>query len=287
MSNEYKIDSIDVDSLEVDVHPKYSICTLLTDVEQYRGALTSFRAAGFVEPDCEFLYIDNTVANKYDGYSGVNKFFQVARGDYIILCHQDLILHKDTRSKLDEIIDEMNDAYPDWALLGNAGGSVPGQQTYHLTEYTGKDEHHMKRGSFPTEVRSLDENFIVVNGSTNLSASNDLNGFHMYGTDLCMIARVLGYSAYVVDFHLWHLGGASIKTPVTDGAHVISSLDVNKASLISKYQRVFSGRYIQTTCTTFYVSGSKFKNYLYNRKKFFSIEKRLYRWNIKKIKNKR
>lgn len=270
-----EINAIEIDTIEQSPHPKYSICTLLTEKDQYVDALSSFRDAGFIEPECEFLYIDNTAANKYDAYAGVNQFLQKAQGDYIILCHQDLVLHADNREKLDQIIDDITRLDPDWALLGNAGGTVPGQQTYRLTEYTGEEKHYLRRGKFPAKAYSLDENFIVVRKSANLSASHDLEGFHLYGTDLCMIAEILGYSAYVVDFHLWHLGGASTRPPATSGAHATSIFDKTKYNLINKYRRVYSPRFIQTTCTIFYVSASRLKNYLYNRKHVFSIQKRL------------
>ena len=277
------IDAVEVDSIQSQAHPRYSICTLLTEKDQYIDALRSFRDAGFIEPESEFLYIDNTEENKYDAYRGVKKLLQLAKGDYVILCHQDLILHEDNKYKLDCIIEEMNKLDSNWALLGNAGGTVPGQQAYHLTEYTGKDKHYLRRGTLPYRADSLDEDFIVLRQSANLTTSNDLSGFHMYGTDLCMIARILGYTAYVVDFHLWHLGGASTKASVTTGAHVTSSFDVTKENLIRKYQRAYSPRFIQTTCTIFYVSSSRVKNFLFNRKQVFSIQKRLYRWKIKQL----
>lgn len=270
-----EFNATEIDSVEPQPHPKYSICTLLTEKEQYRDALSSFREAGFIEPESEYLYIDNTTTNKYDAYSGVNKFLQVAKGDYIILCHQDLILHTDNKDRLDEIIEEITRLDNDWALLGNAGGTVPGQQAYHLTEYTGEDKHYLRRGKLPARADSLDENFIVIRKSANLGVSNDLVGFHLYGTDLCMIARILGYSAYVVDFHLWHLGGASVKAPVTRGAHATSTFDECKYNMINKYQRLFSPRFIQTTCTIFYVSGSKLKNIIFNTKHIFSFQKRI------------
>ncbi len=272
------INAIEVDSIVEQAHPKYSICTLLTDIEQYQDALSSFRDAGFVEPECEYLYIDNTAENKYDAYSGVNKFLQASKGDYIILCHQDLILHADKKDRLDAVIDEITELDKDWALLGNAGGTVPGQQAYHLTEYADEDKHYLRRGRFPAKADSLDENFIIVRKSANLGASNDLKGFHLYGTDLCMIARILGYSAYVVDFHLWHLGGASTQAPVVEGSHATSTFDKTKENLITKYQRVKTPRFIQTTCTIFYVSGSRFKNFLFNRKHVFSLQKRINHW---------
>ena len=269
------INAIEIDTITPEPHPKYSLCTLLTEKEQYIDALASFRAAGFNEPECEFLYIDNSAANKYDAYAGVNRFLQKAQGDYIILCHQDLILHADNREKLDQVIDDITRLDPNWALLGNAGGTVPGQQAYHLTEYTGEEKHYLRRGTFPAKAYSLDENFIVVRKSANLGASHDLEGFHLYGTDLCMIAGILGYSAYVVDFHLWHLGGASTKPAATSGAHATSTFDKTRQNLLNKYQRVCSPRFIQTTCTIFYVSASRLKNSLFNNKHVFSIQKRL------------
>ncbi len=270
-----EINAIEIDSIQPPPHPRYSLCTLLTDKAQYIDALASFREAGFVEPESEFLYIDNTATNKYDAYAGVNQFLQKARGDYIILCHQDLIMHADHRNKLDQIIDDVTRLDSDWALLGNAGGTVPGQQAYHLTEYTGDRKHYLRRGRFPAKVYSLDENFIVVRKSANLSASHDLKGFHLYGTDLCMIAHTLGCSAYVVDFHLWHLGGASTRPPATSGSHATSTFDATRRNLISKYSRAFAPRFVQTTCTIFYVSASRLKNFLYNRKLAFSVQKRL------------
>jgi hypothetical protein len=52
-------------------------------------------------------------------------------------------------------------------------------------------------------VFSLDENFIVAH----LGISRDLYGFHFYGTDLCLAAHTLCYNTYVIDLHLWHIGG--------------------------------------------------------------------------------
>lgn len=269
------IKSLEIDSYIKDDNPDYSICTLVTNKQQYIDMLESIKNAGFTEERCEFLYIDNTEKNKYDAYSGVKQFFNIAKGKYIILCHQDLVFHKDKIDKLDNVIEEISRKDPNWALLGNAGGTVPGQQAYLLTEFDG---NHLERGKLPFKVNSLDENFILVKKSANIGISNDLHGFHMYGTDLCMIANILGYACYVVDFHLWHLGGASTEAPKIKGQHATNTFDTMRKKIIDKYQRVFSPRFIQTTCTIFYVSNSKIKNFLFNNKHIFSIQKRKNKW---------
>lgn len=272
------INSLEIDSYIEGDTPDYSICTLVTNKQQYIDMLESFKDAGFTEDRCEYMYIDNTEQNKYDAYSGVKQFLNLAKGKYIILCHQDLILHKDKVEKLDAVINEISRIDPNWALLGNAGGTVPGQQAYLLTEFEG---NHLERGKLPFKVNSLDENFILVNKEANISISNDLQGFHMYGTDLCIIANILGYSCYVVDFHLWHLGGASTEAPKIEGKHATNTFDTMRKKIIVKYQRAFSPRFIQTTCTIFYVSSSKIKNFLFNNKHVFSLQKRFHRWFLK------
>ena len=67
----------------------------------------SFIMSGFKPDICEYLYIDNSEHNKYDAFAGVNKFLATARGDYIIVCHQDVLLHDHKIAHLDKIIEDI------------------------------------------------------------------------------------------------------------------------------------------------------------------------------------
>lgn len=89
-----------------------------------------------------------------------------------------------------------------------------------------------------------------------MSLSQNLSGYHLYGTDLCLIANVLGFNAYVVDFNLLHKSKGNLEP----------NFFKIKKELINKYELVFAGRYIQTTCTNFYLSGDSLRNYLFNSK---------------------
>src|SRR5580704_15999128 len=71
---------------------RYSICTLVTNHAEYAGMMESFIKAGFDPAFCEFLYLDNSTENRFDAFRGYNHFLQHAKGDYIILCHQDILL---------------------------------------------------------------------------------------------------------------------------------------------------------------------------------------------------
>jgi hypothetical protein len=249
---------------------RYSVCTLVTDETCYLNMLASFRAAGFDGPETEFLYVDNRSGTRYDGYAAVNEFLHRARGEYVILCHQDILLHADRRDTLDHRLAELSRLDPAWAVCGNAGGVAPGQLALRITD--GRDVD-ARRGRLPARVYSLDENFMIVRRAANLSTSTDLHGFHLYGTDLCIVARILGRNCYVIDFHLRHLGGRS--QPGQPG-HREFMRDVRPARqrLVRKYRRAFAPRWVQTSTQTLFISGSRLLNAIGNRQLIMSIASR-------------
>jgi len=180
----------------------YSFCTLVTDFREYTTMLESFASKGFSVNDCEFLYLDNTRGNAHDAYSGYNLLMRRARGKYIVLCHQDIELIGDERIKLDNLLAELTNFDPYWALCGNSGADENGHLTIRISDPYGKNRK--VGGPYPSKVVSLDENFIIVRRDANLGLSRDLHGFHWYGTDLCLVADILGWNSYVIDFHLKH-----------------------------------------------------------------------------------
>lgn len=193
--------------------PKYSICTLVTKPGEYAEMVASFVDGGFTEPDCEFLFIDNSAGNKRDGYSGCNAFLAAARGEYVILCHQDVLLINDGKNALDAALDDLSKVDPHWAVCGNAGHTPAGDFRARISDPHGDDTN---KGPFPSEVTSLDENFVVVRRSTNLGVSPHFSGFHLYASELCANARSLGLHCYVLGFHLRHKSGGKIDASFND-----------------------------------------------------------------------
>jgi len=247
-----EIDSIPASPIQ------FSICTLVTNKAEYEEMVESFLKAEFDQVSCEYLYIDNSARNKHDAFSGLDRFLTQANGRYIILCHQDILLSHDKKSKLEQCIDEVNQKYPDWALLGNAGGVSIRKNASKIVTADGKLHHEE---ILPAEVKSLDENFIVVKKDANLGLSHDLKGYHLYGTDLCLIAGVRGYKAYVIDFLLTH---KSFGKPGKDFYRL-------KKDLIRKYKKAFSGKFIQTTITRLFISGSSVKILIFNSRPVFKL----------------
>ena len=186
----------------------FSICTLVTRKNEYQDMLETFNDKGFTDKNSEFLYIDNSEINKADGYSGLNWFLAQSKGKYTIICHQDIRLEFDDIIKLQQCINEMNIIDPHWSVLGNAGGTCDFSKLHiRITHPYGEN---VKTSEFPIEVDSLDENFLVIKNGLNIGLSRDLQGFHFYGTDLCFQAKLQGYNAYVINFHLSHLSRGSM-----------------------------------------------------------------------------
>jgi hypothetical protein len=236
----------------------YSICSLVTDLEEYKIMLHSFQNAGFTEFNSEFIYIDNSKQNKYDAYTGLNKMILQSSGKYIILCHQDIELI-DPLEVLEKRIKEIDLLDKSWAIIGNAGG-------FHLRkkfERISHPNHELNNGPFPHQVFSVDENFILIKKEANLSFSHNLKGFHMYGTDICIIADILGYNAWVIDFHLLHKSNGNMN----------DSFFQNKKELILKYEKAYRDRYIRTTCTSLYLSGNKSQSWWMNTKLMIILTK--------------
>jgi len=222
---------------------EFSICTLVTRKNEYEEMLQSFVEKGFSEKDCEFLYIDNTEGCKHEAYEGLNLFLQQAKGKYIIICHQDVILIDDGRNQLVNCIKEIDYLDPDWAILANAGGM---NFKWVATQITQLNGNRIVQKRLPLRARTVDENFMLVKNDANLALSYDLKGFHLYGTDICLIADILGYNSYVINFNLLHK---------SDG-NPDRKFYANKKALMKKYRKAFRSRFLATTITRFFVSGS-------------------------------
>jgi hypothetical protein len=227
----------------------FSVCTMVNDHAQYQDMLCSFEQAGFHQSTSEFIYIDNSIANVLDCYQGLNQLIKQSVGKYIVLCHQDIRLLSDDYDVLITRLNELEKHDSDWALAGNAGKTQSGEYKIRITDRHGAEQI---RGPLPAKVVSLDENFIVLKRSAALGFSTDLTGYHLYGTDICLQANVRGRQAYVIDFHLEHLGEGSVR----------ADFFVCADALESKYQRVFKRKFIKIPSTRLVVGAQSWELWL-------------------------
>lgn len=195
------------DAATVRARIAFSICTLVTDADAYAALRAGFLAAGFDETAAEYLYLDNTMGNRWDAFAGIPLLLAAAQGRHVILCHQDVRLLADGARALAARLAELDRIAPCWAIAGNAGCTAEGGWRIRISDPHGEDRH---LGPLPARVVSLDENFLVLRRDAPIGLSRDLAGFHLYGTDLCLQAALAGRSAWVIDFHLRHLSAGRV-----------------------------------------------------------------------------
>lgn len=226
---------------------QYSICSIVTDIKEYEIMRNSFERCGFTE-GCEYLVADNTKGNEFDAYRAIAGFMKQAMGKYLVIVHQD-VRCIDPVSQLTNCLNDLMSKDDKWAVCGNAG-AMGYHQFVHYINNAGKIITHT---NLPARVNSLDENFLVINKAASMAISSDLSGFHLYGTDLCIIADFLGYRSYVIPFMVKHLSLGNLK-----------DLTKHVDLFINSYGRKIRSRYVETTCTKFYLSNSVCKNKFYN-----------------------
>lgn len=236
----------------------FTFATLVTRKQEYLEMVDSARQAGFDRDDVEFIYIDNSDANRFDGFSGANHFLSRAKGRYLVFCHQDVLFEHDNCDHLIQKLEQLSALDPNWALAGNSGKQADSRVVQRISEPHGQDK---LIGELPSPVVSLDENLIVINRKAQIGCTRSLSGFHLYGTDLCFNARQLGYGCYVIDFHLTHKSEGTVGE-----AYHQARLDVMKNYNERKMPEV-----VQSMCSRFYVSSSAIANRVYNRKALLNL----------------
>jgi len=243
----------------------FSICTLVTNWEEYWLMRESFENRGFTDEHCEYLIADNSNGNVFDAYTAINKFLSLSKATYTIVIHQDTECI-DSFDMLLDVIKNLDAFDSNWAVCGNAGAIYPLNRFFYIKEF----DLERRQEGLPQRVESLDENFLLVKNSARLSVSADLRGFHLYGTDICMIAKFLGYTCYVIPFYINHKSSGSYNNLYDD-----------KDAFIKVYQHKFPAKVVRTPCLKFYLSNSPVKNKLYNSKLMFFWVKAFYKLKYK------
>lgn len=245
-----------------------TVATLVTNHEQYEAMLESAIAAGFDRSDVNFIYIDNSSTNRFDGFSGINHFLNLASCEYLVICHQDILFEFDQLSDLLSKIQEVDNLDEKWGVLGNAGKRANAKAVARITDPMSRD---LSLGEFPEKVVSLDENFLVINMKHRIGTTPFLTGFHLYGTDLCFNARQYGLNCYVIDFHLRHISAGKLD----------DSYWKIQRSLVTQYSSRKKIEVVQSMCSRFFISSSSTANKIFNNKHILNLHKSILKKAIK------
>ena len=231
----------------------YDVVTIFNDPAQYGAMAETFRAAGFGPDRARFVPCDNSTGNDFDPFGVIRSLADTAGGRVVILCHQDVRLDcGDGVAELDAILDTIDAADPDWAVLGNAGVN------YHrlARRWLNSPGEPGRTAPVPESCLSLDENLLIFNPRRPPAVSPGLSGFHLYGTDAVLNAAMTGRRCYVIPFLLTHLSKGNVDSPEFKAAC--------RAFSAAWSPRLFLG-IINTTCANFVLSRRRRICFVINR----------------------
>ena len=120
-----------------------------------------------------------------------------AESDIVVFAHQDVYLPAGWDDRLGSALEHLHAKDPGWAVAGVVGiatGLAPTGYAY----CTGLQRIVGAPFPEPVEAETLDELLLVVRRSSRLRFDEQLPGFHLYGTDICLTARTSGMKAYII-----------------------------------------------------------------------------------------
>ena len=222
---------------------KISICSLCRDSlakeSLYQSLINCFPNT------TEYILIDNS-SKKIDCYQALNIFIDQCNGDYILVCHDDILFENLEYEYLLNQITKKTKSDPSASLFGVAGVSRSNKNIGHFFDAKGERYWGMSEGDLAS---SLDEFFLVIRKNSGLSVSDGLKGYHFYGTDLCLNAKEKGLSCYVIDFPVTHYSTGNM-----NGSFFEARDDFEK-----HLQKKGLKQFITTTCTVLYGGSNPLK----------------------------
>jgi glycosyltransferase involved in cell wall biosynthesis len=154
---------------------------------------------GLKRPDGPRLLVQEGFRSAAAAY---NNAIDKATNDFVIFVHQDVYLPESWLSDLQIALGFMDQIDPAWGVLGCWGITERGQARGFL--YT--TDQGVIGDSFkePVPVQTLDEVVLVLRRSSGLRFDMGLQGWHFYGTDICMTAASQGMKSYAISAFCVH-----------------------------------------------------------------------------------
>jgi len=186
----------------------WSLIAAVNNESVFRGTLLASPA---IDSKCQ------VIAKR--GFTSAGRAYNAAlaeaSNEIVVFAHQDVYLPQNWRRNLDHALGQLATTDPTWGVAG-----VFGITQSKVCEHRG---HCYSTGlrailgagfSAPIEAQSLDELVLIVRRSSGLSFDDELPGFHLYGTDICLQATSKGMGSYIVPAFCIHNSTAVKYYPV-------------------------------------------------------------------------
>lgn len=141
--------------------------------------------------------------NASNAATAYNAGMRECTGDVVVFAHQDVFLPAGWAKKLGHHVERLTAADPGWGVAGVYGVTMSGDGAGYayslgLRRFVGDPF------SEPIQISTLDEMLLIVRRTSGLRFDEQLPGFHLYGTDICMEAAVRGMRRYIVPCFALH-----------------------------------------------------------------------------------
>ena len=175
------------------------------------------------------------------GYDNIGEAYNdgraEAKNEIMVFAHQDVYLPEKWLYNLSQALDRLSVIDPNWGVLG-VFGLDKSQEPMGFVYSNGFKEilGHQFQGAI--ETLSFDELLLVIRRSSELTFDDQLPGFHLYGTDICLKAESQGMKNYIIPAFCIH------------NSQAINSLPLNfwKCYFYMK-KKWFAKLPLKTTCT--------------------------------------
>ncbi|MGA3048229.1 MAG: glycosyltransferase family A protein [Terracidiphilus sp.] len=143
-----------------------------------------------------------------------NSALDEAEHDIVVFAHQDTFLPATWLPNLAHSIQQLTDIDAQWAVLGSFGvtqSRPPDMRGFCYS--TGLRRTLGAPFAEPVPAQSLDEFVLIVRKSSGIRFDEQLPGFHLYGTDICLQAEAQNLGAYIVSAFCIHNANGIVRLP--------------------------------------------------------------------------
>jgi len=176
----------------------FSIVCIYNDEKSFNNYL--LKSLEEQTAEFELIDIDNSQGIFKSASKGLNYGGRKAKGRYILFVHQDVVLH--SKFWLEDV-ERILENIPSLGIAGCSGKTYNGEKRGFI-----KDRYHLWGEPFakPEEVQTLDESLLIIPKVifNSLKFDEELEGWHAYGVDYCLMAKERGLKAYAIPASIYH-----------------------------------------------------------------------------------
>lgn len=183
-----------------------SFVTCVNNLSQYIRLVVGSLFMNNTGCNYEIIPIMN-FGNPYSAASALNLGISKARGKIIVLCHQDVLFYENWVDTMFERINKIEQSCPEWGVLGTAGITTKDVTVGVVYNLRGKMQWSSTRKAVVSQVQTVDEHCMIIRKNSKLRFDDKrLNGFHLYGAEICLMALSRGMRNYGIVCPLTHSG---------------------------------------------------------------------------------